>query len=166
MPLHSLLNDYVNFNVWANTETINWLKTKPMELIEREIPSSFPTIRLTLLHTWGAEKIWLDRLQGITPVTVLFNTFTGSMEDLFEGMSNTSLGFRDYVAGLSGTELEENIDFRLINGTEDRRTRAHMIHHCMNHSTYHRGQVVTMARNLGITDPPSTDFIRYLRVRQ
>jgi uncharacterized damage-inducible protein DinB len=40
-----------------------------------------------------------------------------------------------------------------------------MIHHCMNHSTYHRGQIVTIARNLELTDPPSTDFMRYVRLK-
>ena len=165
MSPESLLIDYTRFNVWANTETINWLKTKPLELMEVEVPSSFPNIRLTLLHTWGAEKIWLERLQGKVPATILYNTFTGSTEELFAGMLHTSLEFKDYVAALSPTELDEICAFRLINGTEDSRSRAHMIHHCMNHSTYHRGQVVTIARNLGIVDPPSTDFMRYLRVR-
>jgi uncharacterized damage-inducible protein DinB len=33
--------------------------------------------------------------------------------------------------------------------------------HCMNHSTYHRGQIVTMGRNLGFTDAPMTDYNFY-----
>jgi len=33
----------------------------------------------------------------------------------------------------------------------------------MNHGTFHRGQLVTMGRSLGLTDPPKTDFIHYLR---
>jgi uncharacterized damage-inducible protein DinB len=34
--------------------------------------------------------------------------------------------------------------------------------HVVNHSSYHRGQVVTMLRQLGI-QPPATDLIRYYR---
>jgi len=34
--------------------------------------------------------------------------------------------------------------------------------HVANHATYHRGQIVTMLRQLGRT-PPSTDYIRWLR---
>jgi uncharacterized damage-inducible protein DinB len=35
------------------------------------------------------------------------------------------------------------------------------IMHYANHSTYHRGQVVTIGRNLGFTDAPMTDYNFY-----
>lgn len=165
MTIKSMLEDYTAFNVWANTEIVNWLKTKPLELMEQELASSFPNIKMTLLHIWGAEKIWLERLQGGSPTTFLSQTFNGSTEEVFEGMLQTSVAFLHHVQSQSVEYLERISDFRLINGTEDRQTRAGMIHHCMNHSTYHRGQIVTMARSLGLTDPPSTDYVRYLRVR-
>jgi uncharacterized damage-inducible protein DinB len=38
----------------------------------------------------------------------------------------------------------------------------YIIHHVMNHSTYHRGQLVTMGRELGFMDPPKTDFMQYI----
>jgi uncharacterized damage-inducible protein DinB len=38
-----------------------------------------------------------------------------------------------------------------------------MIHHCMNHQTFHRGQIITMARQLGLTEFPRTDFIIFKR---
>jgi uncharacterized damage-inducible protein DinB len=31
----------------------------------------------------------------------------------------------------------------------------------MNHSTYHRGQIITIGRNLGFTDAPMTDYNFY-----
>jgi len=36
-----------------------------------------------------------------------------------------------------------------------------MPQHCINHGTYHRGQIITIARNIGITDPPTTDYNYY-----
>lgn len=165
MTIKTMLEDYASFNVWANTETLNWLKTKPLELMEQELASSFPNIKMTLLHIWGAEIVWLQRLQGESPTTFLSQTFNGTTEDVFEGLLQTSIAFQDHVQSQSIEDLERISDFRLINGTEDRQARAGMIHHCMNHSTYHRGQIVTMARSLGLTDPPSTDYMRYLRVR-
>lgn len=165
MTIKSMLEDYAAFNVWANTEIVNWLKTKPLDLMEQELASSFPNLKMTLLHIWGAEKIWLERLQGESPTVILFQTFTGSTEEVFEGLLQMSAAFQRHVQTESIEDLERISDFRLINGTEDRQARAGMIHHCMNHSTYHRGQIVTMARSLGLTDPPSTDYMRYLRVR-
>jgi len=165
MTIESLLKDYSKSNLWANNQIVNWLKTKPLELMGREIPSSFPTIRDTLLHIWGAEEIWLERLQLIPPSAFLFQRFNGSVEDIFEGILKKSEEFAGYVDDLSDTDFQEICTFKLLNGTEDSRPRSKMIHHCMNHSTYHRGQIVTMARNFGLTDPPSTDYMKYVRIK-
>jgi uncharacterized damage-inducible protein DinB len=165
MTIESLLRDYASFNVWANVETVNWLKSKPLELMEVEMTSSFPTIKLTLLHIWGAEKIWLERLQQVPSPVFLSQTFEGATPEVFDGLLNASANMEAYIHALDAEGLQSPCDFRLLNGTEDRRVRSEMIHHCLNHSTYHRGQIVTMARTLGLTDPPPTDFIRFLRVR-
>jgi uncharacterized damage-inducible protein DinB len=39
-----------------------------------------------------------------------------------------------------------------------------MFRHFINHSSYHRGQIVTFLRQLGAS-PPSTDLILYYRRR-
>ncbi|MBK7965618.1 MAG: hypothetical protein IPK10_10245 [Bacteroidetes bacterium] len=38
--------------------------------------------------------------------------------------------------------------------------------HVVNHSTYHRGQLITLLRTVGFTTVESTDFIRYLRMQE
>ena len=38
--------------------------------------------------------------------------------------------------------------------------------HLFNHQTYHRGQLVTMFHQLGITNIPATDFIKYCRMKK
>jgi uncharacterized damage-inducible protein DinB len=45
---------------------------------------------------------------------------------------------------------------------EATRGRFDFIQHAMNHSTYHRGQLVTIGRNLGYIDAPMTDYNFYL----
>lgn len=165
MTIESLLKDYAVFNLWANTQMVDWLKSKPQELMEREIPSSYPTLRDTLLHIWGAEEIWLDRLRLVPAPTFLSARFHGTTADVFDGILATSKVFADYVEDLLDADFHEICSFKLLNGTEDSRPRTKMIHHCMNHSTYHRGQIVTMARTLGLTDPPGTDYIKYVRMK-
>jgi len=165
MTLESLLKDHADYNLWANTQFVNWLKTKPLELMEREIPSSYPTLRDTLIHIWGAEQIWLERLRLIPPTTFLAHRFNGTVEDVFEGIVRQSEEFANYLQDLPDADFQEICTFKLLNGTEDSRPRSKMIHHCLNHSTYHRGQIVTMARTLGLTDPPSTDYIKYVRLK-
>ena len=47
-------------------------------------------------------------------------------------------------------------------GTAYRHRFADMFRHVANHSSYHRGQAVTMLRQLG-AKAPSTDLIRFYR---
>ncbi len=163
MTLDTLLQDYTAYNLWANTATVNWLRTKPADLMTREVPSSFPTLKHTLLHIWGAEQIWLERLQCIPTTKFVSIDFTGTTAEVFDGLLHCSAAFDQYTQRLDADAFQESCPFRLLNGTEDTRPRHQMILHCMQHSTYHRGQIVTMARNLGLTDPPQTDYIKYVR---
>jgi uncharacterized damage-inducible protein DinB len=41
-----------------------------------------------------------------------------------------------------------------------------ILHHVFNHCTYHRGQLVTMLRQLGVEKLPSTDFIAWCVMSQ
>jgi uncharacterized damage-inducible protein DinB len=40
-----------------------------------------------------------------------------------------------------------------------------MLQHVVNHSTYHRGQVTTMIRQLGAAPPQAMDLIAFYRER-
>jgi len=50
--------NYAAYNVWANETLVEWLKTKPVEVFTKEIPSSFPSILKTLNHIWAVEEFW------------------------------------------------------------------------------------------------------------
>jgi uncharacterized damage-inducible protein DinB len=165
MTAQNMLRDFAAYNIWANTELVNWLIEQPDSLLEQETPSSFPTIRQTLLHIWDVESSWLEDLQGLPNAASLQEVFTGSTAELFAGLLGKSIEFEVYVQALSPAELEAPCTYPRYDGALETRMRFEIIQHCMNHSTYHRGQLVTMVRQLGLTDPPQTDYIKYLRVR-
>lgn len=165
MTLDTLLKDYAAYNLWANTRIVEWLKTKPSELMTYEVPSSFPNLRQTLLHIWGAEQVWIERLTGHAPMGFFDDEFTGPTEEVFAGLLKISTDFRDLVAGQNAGYFEGQSAYTHINGKHYTQNRAQMILHCMQHSTFHRGQIITIARNLGLTDPPQTDYIAYVRLQ-
>lgn len=163
MTLDGFQKDQAVFNLWANTRIISWLKPQSPELLAQELSSSFSSIRLTLLHIWDAEEVWLDRLQGKIPAEALHEDYVGPIAPVFEGLLSNSTALAAYIHTLSHDDLMEVCHFQKMDGSPDSRPRFEMIHHCLNHSTYHRGQIVTMARTLGMTDPPTTDFMPYVR---
>jgi len=165
MHVSALLKDYVAFNVWANEQYIQWFKDQPDTVLEQPIVSSFPSVRLTLLHIYAAEDVWLHRLKGDVPTIFLANTFEGSNAVLMDSMLSNSADFRDFVQAQVDAFFEEAVAYKDLAGNAYSQPRAEMIQHCIQHSTFHRGQLLTIGRQLGLTQPPSTDYIRFTRLK-
>lgn len=162
--LAALVRDYVAYNNWANRTLVSWLKTKPAGLMEQVVPSSFPSIKETLVHIWDTQRFWLAVIQQTPPPPSFRMTgFNGTLEDAFAGILEHSRQFESYVSLLSEGDLAEKIHLSTP-WFEANRSRFEYIHHTMNHSTYHRGQLITIGRNVGLTDAPMTDFNYYLLV--
>lgn len=50
------------YNQWANKTLVNEVMSKTPALVDKEISSSFNTIRKTFMHIADAEYIWFCRL--------------------------------------------------------------------------------------------------------
>jgi len=163
-PITSLIFDYVCANQWAIETIVAWLKTKPADAIEKEILSSFPGIRGTLVHIWDTERFWLSVIKKQpAPPSFRFTGFDGALEEVFEGIQSTSKELAEFVTSLTGEELCETVDLDTpwVRGTK---TRYEFIQHCINHSSYHRGQLVTIGHHVGFHNAPMTDFSFYLLI--
>lgn len=162
--LTSLVGDYALANQWAIDTIVSWLKTKPADLVEKELPSSFPGIRGSIVHIWDTERFWLSVLkQEPAPVSYRMTGFNGTLEEVFDMAQKSAREFAEYVTSLSEAELAEivTLDTPWVQGSK---TRYEFIQHCINHSSYHRGQVVTLGHHVGFHDAPMTDFSFYLFV--
>ena len=159
--LGALVKDYVIYNAWVTKTLIDWLKNKPSETLEQVVPSSFPSIKETLIHIWDTQRFWLSVIEQSTPPQSFRFGFEGTIQDVFEGFEEQSDEFVTFVTSLSEADLQEEVSFDTpwVKGTQ---SRFEFIHHCINHSSYHRGQLVTIGRNVGITDAPMTDYSFYL----
>lgn len=153
-----LMKNYANYNLWANTTLLSWLKTKPAALLEQEVASSFPSIKLTLQHIWQTERYWLSIIRKEEPIT--FDEFEGTIQDVFNKLLKTSGELAGYINAMTNENVQEST---LIESPWFRCNFSNFeyIMHFANHSTYHRGQVITIGRNLGFTDAPMTDYNLY-----
>ncbi len=160
--MKELLLQYAGYNVWANNRIIEAMLKLQEGAVDQEMISSFPTIRATVYHTWSAEHIWLQRLQKVENPEWLAPTFRGTFTEACELWQKASAGLHDYIIALDEAKLTAEITYH------DRRNNAHstpafqILHHVFNHSTYHRGQLVTMLRQAGATEIPATDFIGHV----
>lgn len=157
--LASLAKSYADYNAWANQKLVDFLKTKPTALLDAEVPSSFPTIRLTLIHILEVQDFWLSVMNGTHTQPKV--EWPGTVDGLLKVMVRNSQQLATYTASLTEEELQQNCYLK-TQWFEANKTRLEYLMHTINHSTYHRGQIVTMGRSLGFTDAPMTDYNYYI----
>jgi uncharacterized damage-inducible protein DinB len=69
---------------------------------------------------------------------------------------------RAYLDDLVGETIEATLHYRSTQGDPFTMPLDSLLVHCANHSTYHRGQLVTMLRQAGAA-PPNTDYTQFIR---
>ena len=158
--MKQILETYTSYNLWANKKILE-LFSENSSLLDKEVKSSFPTLKKTAHHIWSAEEIWHKRLSGESPASLPepINNFA-EFEILFLTRSKS---FVDLVNNMDENYLQTFNTYKDTRGNTWVNPQWQIIMHCMNHSTYHRGQIVTILRELGTTTIPSTDLISYFR---
>jgi uncharacterized damage-inducible protein DinB len=160
---------HLTYSVWATAKLSEIIENADEAVLTQETPSSFSSIKKTILHIWDAEAIWLKRLQGVSLTDWPSKDFDGDDEALISGWVDSAIAFRDYIESRGEGYLQTVIEYKNTSGKAFSNTVEEIIYHVVNHGTFHRGQIVTMLRANGVTNlavneqTSSTDLITYLR---
>ncbi|ASW75869.1 damage-inducible protein DinB [Chryseobacterium piperi] len=157
MSLKTLVTKSVQYNNWVVNKYIDWLSTKSDEQLNQETISSFPTILKTLHHIWQTQEYWWSFISENHDFDFAQTSDVTQKEDVFNAIKNNSQKLADYVESLSEEDLEKNVKVESPWFQCDF-SKYEYIQHAIIHGTYHRGQIVTMGRNIGLTDAPMTDY--------
>jgi uncharacterized damage-inducible protein DinB len=157
----SYFKDLMSYNIWANDKVIKWLKALSEDQWRRPIVSSFPTIRDTALHILGAEYIWLQRLCNVNETVWIPAVFTGSNAEIIDAWEKASRDLEFFLTTFKLENLWDTVTFKRINGEVKELKNFEIFSHVVNHSSYHRGQLVTMLRQVGFTDVSSLDLMNF-----
>jgi uncharacterized damage-inducible protein DinB len=114
------------------------------------------------VHLVAAEEIWLSRWKSAPRPKLRGPGEIADLQALREWWRNLRAERDAYVATLGDRELEREMEMTTTSGVTYRHRYADMFRHLANHSTYHRGQIAGMLRQIG-EKPPSTDLIRFYR---
>jgi uncharacterized damage-inducible protein DinB len=153
-----LISAYTAYNAWANDRIIQWLRTLDQDLLYREVPSSYRSIDYTLQHVNRSQKYWWLFINGQDTTAFDWSVYEGEVGRIMDEILDYSEKMKTGFSAFSESELAEVLHLR-AKWISNQRPRYEYILHIINHGTYHRGQVVTMARVLGVTEGiPNTDF--------
>ena len=144
------------YNRWANGRLLKAASRLSAEDFTRDLGASFGSVRGTLLHVLWGERRWLQFWQdgSFTPEANA-DTFPDTAA-LHAAWSVLDCDREAFAASLTDERLSTRVAVR-----DHTYTLADLIQHILNHSTYHRGQVVLLLRQLGQA-PPATDYRLFL----
>jgi len=150
------------FNEWANARVFDAIATLTPEQVTKDLGSSFPSVGLTAAHMVAGEWIWLQRWLGISNSKFPDWAASTDIADLRHRLSTIEAERWAFFNGLTEGDVLTPRHYKLMSGLEDEQPLDVMISHVVNHATYHRGQVATFFRQLGLK-PIGTDFITFAR---
>jgi uncharacterized damage-inducible protein DinB len=148
------------YSHWASERLLTAAGQLSDEQWTRDLGSSFPSVRETFAHFLAAEWIWFRRWQGENPQRPPEWKDTASLARLREILEELHAERSRFLDTLSEDRLAAVVHFTFLSGTPGAQPLGSLMLHVVNHSTYHRGQVTTMLRQLGVA-PPSTDLYAF-----
>ena len=152
-----------DFNAWANQRIFDACAALTPEQFTKPLASSFPSVRGTLVHIVSGEWLWFDLWQGQSPSSEKFKGYVAKFTDLASirtGWLELEKERKRFLEGLSAADLDHVIEYTNQRGHRFAYALRRMLQHVVNHSTYHRGQVITLFHHLG-AKPCATDYLRY-----
>jgi uncharacterized damage-inducible protein DinB len=149
-----------DYNRWADHRTLTVARALANDDFLRPMGNSFSSVRDTFAHILGAEWIYLERWQGRSPKSLLdpatFPTVQ-SLESRWETLERDQMQF---IEALTPQRLREELAYINLRGQRYSYPLWQQLLHVVNHSSYHRGQLTTLLRQLG-AEAVSTDFLVY-----
>jgi uncharacterized damage-inducible protein DinB len=156
------------YDRWANGRILKLVEQLTAEQFARDLGGAYPAVRDVLLHMMAAKWAWLTYWREASPSEpVLMGLFTRGAalfpaED-FPALEALRLKWADVEADqvkFVSEVTDDDLDRKFPVG-DTALSLAHLLQHLANHSTYHRGQIAMMLRQLG-AKAQGTDFAEFL----
>ena len=160
--MKKIFEEYASYNLWADQRLSEAILQIPEETTKTIVLSSFGTIQLTLLHLLNASSTWWRRLNLIEDSHTPGND-NHSIDKILSGLLEQSTLWKGWVKKSTGADLEQKLIYTNSKKEQFEQPIYEILLHVFNHNTYHRGQLVTMMRQLNLTTIPATDFILFTR---
>lgn len=158
MNLQNLTTRFLRYNLWANERLGSWLTTVDRNMLYEKTGSSFGTIDRTLQHILSAQIYWHTIFTKGQIIEFNQPIRENAVDQIIADLMTSSQQLIDSLSVLNDQQLTERIQV-----SDSTQSRYEYILHIVNHGSYHRGQVVTMCRAVGITgEIPVTDYDAYL----
>ena len=159
--LKQLLVAHMGYSAWGTRRVLEACAPLSAEQLDRGLGASHSSILRTFRHIHDGERVWLQRLvEGGSKRLPTESAPEHSFESLVESWPKLWRGYQEWLESRSDEDLAEELSTVLPDDGNFNVARGQIVLHAINHSTFHRGQIVSMLRALGV-QPPNTDLTCY-----
>jgi uncharacterized damage-inducible protein DinB len=151
------------YHLWANQLLLATINSLDEAQQQAEVKSSFNSLFKTALHMWDAEAVWWQRMRLQEKIIAPSENFSGQFKDVADGLLHQGRLWQDWVTGCHEHMLQHEFIYYNSKKEKFKQPVFQVLQHMFNHGTFHRGQLVTILRQLGIEKIPQTDFIVWSR---
>lgn len=150
-----------DYNCWANGLMFDMVARLTPEQSKKDLTTSHRSVHGTLTHILAAEWIWLMRCRGVSPKALLDPNDFADLDALKHRWAEVEQGQQALIDELTDERLGGLLAYTNTRGERWEYRLGLILQHVFNHSTYHRGQVTAMLRQLG-AEVVMTDFLFYM----
>ena len=154
----------VDFHYWATRRILDAVEPLTPDQFTKDLGNSFISVRDTLAHLYGGDWIWCARWQGESPSALPEAQLFPDLSSIRRAWDAHEAQVRAVLKRFGEIGVDQPVEY-VRNGVRQAQPFSHTLQHVVNHGTYHRGQVVTMLRQLGAA-APTTDLIAFYREQQ
>lgn len=159
-----LARSHIDYSAWANGQLVAAAGALTEEELARDFGTADKSVLGTLVHVYGADRLWLSRLKR-EPAHAFLTDADYRVSVLQTDWPALYQRWKEWAAGLSDADARAELDYTDLRGNPYRQAVGQLVMHVVNHGTHHRGQVSGFLRAMGHT-PPKLDLVFYYRQLQ
>jgi uncharacterized damage-inducible protein DinB len=152
------------YDTWADLKLLEVIAVLTGDQCKKDLHSSFGGIQGTFVHILSANRVWLYRWTGKEPEPLKIEDFP-AMEVVKKQWDTYQCEINNFLQSLTEKKLNTPLQYSDFKGNTYAQPLCQQMQHKVNHSSYHRGQLVMMLRQLE-TAVVSTDLITYIRQKE
>lgn len=140
----------IDYTFWAHRQVWGCVAELNDEQFNRPCDYSVGSVREQVVHTMGAERLWLQRVRGEVPDPFLQAEDFPTRDSIRARWDQVEAGWREYAAVLTDDQLDGVLVYTSINGNARREQILwEGLAQIINHATDHRAQILSLIHQVG-----------------
>ena len=158
--IRNFFDDFIRFHRWGNGKLLSLTQGLTDEACDASAPLGPGSLRATLVHLVGAQRIWLDRWQG--RASGPFPTGDGwTISRIGEEVEAVDQELAEFVRNVPIDTFGRSIDYANLKGDRFQHRLSDLLLHVLNHAVHHRSQLLHFLKRQGRCLPGGLDYIFY-----